>query len=77
MMTERFAAMFQRIVGASGVTPYMHVVLNHVCEIVRVFHVVIKGCSRGAEALHQRIKKKRRPQIGMTILSAHKFGQGK
>jgi hypothetical protein len=56
MKAERFAAAFQRIAGASGFTPYIHVILNHVSEVVRRFGGIIKGCSHGAECLHQRIQ---------------------
>jgi hypothetical protein len=56
MKVERIAATFQRIAGASGFIPYIRVILNHVCEVVRWFGGNIKGCSHGAKCLHQRIE---------------------
>ena len=53
---ERFLAKFQRVAGASGFTPYMHCLLAHVPNIVRVFGGLPKGCSQGVEKLNQRIQ---------------------
>ena len=53
---ERFLETFKLVAGASGFTPYMHAILAHVPEIAKVFGCLVKGCSHGAEALHQRIQ---------------------
>jgi len=72
---EKFLHKFQQIAGASGFTPYMHALLSHVPEIARVFGSLAKGCSQGAEALHQRIHKttstsnRREDTLGAQVLT--------
>jgi hypothetical protein len=72
---EMFLAKFQLLAGASYFTPYMHVLLAHVSDIARVFGGLIKGCSQGAESLHQRIQKttatsnRREDTLGAQVLT--------
>jgi hypothetical protein len=49
---ESFLAKFQRVAGASGFTPYMHCLIAHVPNIVRRFGGMVKGCSKGVDALN-------------------------
>jgi hypothetical protein len=72
---EKFLQKFQQVAGASGFTSYMHALLSHVPEIVREFGSLPKGCSQGAEALHQRIHKttstsnRREDTLGAQVLT--------
>lgn len=57
MTFERFVDVFRQLAGTKAVTPYMHVVLAHVPDMVLRHGSLSKFSSQGVEAVHQPIKR--------------------
>ena len=57
ILAEGMVGSYRQIAGADAVTPYMHVMLAHVYDMILRRGSLTKYSSQGVEAIHQPIKK--------------------